>query len=80
MTNLNVLPAAKSSYVVDPLNVLAWVDDDRLLIKDRTKHGLHRRVIARKDSRPQEEWLQAVSIHDQVPMERIIHRYVQYGE
>lgn len=93
MTNMNAPSAAPLSIAqptnrqppeptstVDPLKVLAWVDDDRLLIKDRTKHGLHRRVIARKGGAPNAEWVRAVSIYDNVELERITHWYVQQGE
>ncbi len=80
MTNINAQPAAKSSITVDPSRVLARVDDELLLIKDRTKHGLHRRVIARKGCLPNAEWVRAVSIHDNVELERIKHWYAQQDE
>lgn len=87
MNNLNAQTAAKSSSDqpsaggVDPEKVIAWLDDDRLLIRDRTRHGLHRTVIARKDERPSAElWVQAVSIRDKVERERITHWFVQQGE
>ena len=43
---------------------VAWVGDDkadRLLISDRTRYGLHRRVVARKGEEMNvEAWLQSV--------------------
>lgn len=82
MNNLNAPAAEKFSTLqqLDPQQVLAWVDDDRLLIKDRTRHGLHRRVIARKGAAPHHEWVRAVFISDKVAMERIKHWYVEQGE
>jgi len=81
MTGSNASDAVRSSSAVDPLNVLAWVDEDRLLIKDRTRHGLHRRVIARKGGMPSAElWEQAVSLHDKVDRERLTHWFVRQGE
>jgi len=82
MNNLNAPAAERSSapQQLDPQKVLAWVDEDRLLIKDRTRHGLHRRVIARKGAAPNHEWVRAVSISDKVAMERIKHWYVEQDE
>lgn len=81
MINSNAQPAARYSTAVDPLNVLAWLDEDRILLKDRTRQGLHRRVIARKGDMPDAEvWVAAVAIADKIDRERITHRFVQYGE
>ena len=81
MTNLNAQSAARSSSAVDPLNVLAWLDEDRILLKDRTRLGLHRWVIARKGDLPDAEvWVAAVAIADKIDRDRITHRYVQYGD
>lgn len=93
MNNLNAQNAASSSSVqsdrqppetmsrVDPQKVIAWLDDDRLLLRDRTRHGLHRTVIARKDGQPNAElWVQAVSIRDKIERKRITHWFVQQGE
>lgn len=57
---------------------LAWVDDDRLLIKDRTRRGLHRRMIARKGERPSAElWVEAVAIADKIDRSRITYQYAE---
>lgn len=91
MPNMNALSAAQSSNPqpadhrppkpttgVDPLNVLAWVDEDRLLLKDRTMRGLHRRVIARKGEQPSAEvWVAAVAIADKIDRSRITYRYAE---
>ncbi len=37
-------------YDVD--SPLAWVGSDRLVLKDRTRYGLHRRVVVRKGDMP----------------------------
>jgi hypothetical protein len=37
---------------IDPLKPIAWAGDDRLLLNDRSKYGLRRKVIARKS-----DWL-----------------------
>jgi hypothetical protein len=43
--------------LIDPI---AWVGEDRLLLKDRTSYGLNRRLIARKHVEPDvEAWLTA---------------------
>lgn len=71
--------ATSSTARIDPLNVLAWVDEDRLLLKDRTRHGLHRRVIARKGESPNAEvWVAAVAIDDKIERERITFRYAEH--
>lgn len=81
MTNLNVPSAARSSTAVDPLKVLAWAGDDRVLLKDCTRQGLHRTVIARKDEQPDASvWLEAVSIHDGVAHERLTSWFVQQDD
>jgi len=68
----------KPTTGVDPLNVLAWVDEDRLLLKDRTRRGLHRRVIARKGEQPSAEvWVAAVAIADKIDRSRITYRYAE---
>lgn len=81
MNSLNAQNAAKFSSAIDPQKVIAWLDEDRLLVYDRTRHGLHRRVIARKAGYPSAEvWLEAISIHDKVERERLTHWFVQQGE
>lgn len=81
MTNLNAPTAAKSSGAVDPQKVIAWVDEDRLLVFDRTRHGLHRRVIARKDGCPNADvWLEAIHIHDKVDRNQLTHWFVQQDD
>lgn len=74
-------PNAARSLRVDPLQVLAWLDEDRILLKDRTRRGLHRRVIARKEQLPNVDmWVAAVVIADKVDQDRITYRFLQRGE
>lgn len=43
---------------IDLIDPIAWVGEDRLIVKDITRFGLHRRVIARKRVEPDvEAWL-----------------------
>lgn len=46
---------------IDPKNPIAWVSEDRILLNDVTRHGLHRKVIARKyEPMDVELWLNSV--------------------
>jgi len=43
--------------LIDPI---AWVGEDRLVLKDCTRYGLHRRAVARKGVEPDvEAWMMA---------------------
>jgi len=43
---------------IEQIKPVAWVGEDRLVLKDITRYGLNRRVIARKNVEPDvEAWL-----------------------
>lgn len=43
---------------IDLIDPIAWVGEDRLVVKDCTRYGLNRRVIARKGDLPNVyDWL-----------------------
>jgi len=65
--------------VRDPNNPICWVGYDRLLLDDVTPTGLHRKVIARKDGKPDiRAWLQATRM--QCPGAEIEHWSYEKGE
>jgi hypothetical protein len=67
-------------FLMDVHQPLAWFGEDRLVLKDCTPYGLHRRVIARKLGNGEidvEVWLRATQADS---AGRPVYGWLVYGE
>lgn len=64
---------------IDLINPIAYVGEDRLVLKDVTRWGLNRRVVARKGDVPNVyEWL--ISCTSEAKDVEVYHWIVEVGE
>lgn len=64
---------------IDLIDPLAWVGEDRLVLKDITRYGLNRRVVARKGDVPSVyEWL--LQCNKEANGAEVYHWLVEIGD